>query len=647
MRSLALPLHAELYETETREDPLHVRLLHRVGAAVDLRDYVTLDRRTLGLTRILLGFLLLGDLFHRGRWWFELYSDEGIVPRASPASRAVTAFSIFNAFGTQRELTLLFAVMFVAFSCLLVGYKTRIAQLLAVVLVTGMNCRNTIIDNAGYIAENLLVVWTLFLPLGDRFSADSIVASMRGGSKEDARGHAHVTLLGPVLLMQLAAVYYMAAVHKTGEPWLEGQAVHFVMHCDRMIRPVVALVRDHVPNGLVRAMTYGALIMEASLPFVLLSPFFRTWSRRLSLAMIVGLHVGFGVMLALGPFSWTMCVFASLLVSAADWELVARAMRRQSRARTVVFDGSSARAVFVCRLLRELDGLDLLKFRSGEPGPLGLAIVSGTDTVRRPSAMLRDVLTALPLGPILALPLRLPLVPRIADAVLARWLPAGGSAVLPVVPVTAAPTAEKPGPLDGGRPPKPPAAGGGSSCAANLLAVLAREGLIVFLFIGAAWQLLASHPIVRERHAIQVPEPFASVNRSLRLIQRWDVMAPGTPGEGVVVVDAVTVDGRHVDPLSLHAAPYTLRAPNFDLAHARGLGFDQSWVEYLARLPSGASWAANYRDAFKDYLVRLPYRTGRTEDALVSGDVYWISDEHPRWNEHEPHDPVKEKLFSF
>jgi hypothetical protein len=177
------------------------------------------------------------------------------------------------------------------------------------------------------------------------------------------------------------------------------------------------------------------------------------------------------------------------------------------------------------------------------------------------------------------------------------------------------------------------------------LPLVAREALIAFLFIGAGWQVLAVHPIVRERRTIQVPEPFAAVNRALRLVQRWDVMAPGTPGEGVVVVDAVTVDGRHVDPLSLHAAPYTLRAPSFDLAHARGLGFDQAWGEYLARLP--ASWAAEYRTAFRDYLLRLPYRTGRTEDALVSGDVYWLSDEHPRWNEHEPHDPVKEKLFSF
>ena len=107
----------------------------------------------------------------------------------------------------------------------------------------------------------------------------------------------------------------------------------------------------------------------------------------------------------------------------------------------------------------------------------------------------------------------------------------------------------------------------------------------------------------------------------------------------------MTIDGRHIDPLSLHAAPYTLRAPSFDLAHARGLGFDQAWVEYLPRLTS--PWAEPYRSAFREYLFRLPERTGHPQDALVSGDVYWISDQHPRWNENTPYDPVKEKILSF
>src|SRR5690349_6248369 len=46
-----------------------------------LRDYyLTFDRRVLGFTRLLLGFYLIMDICHRGAWWQEMYSTEGILP---------------------------------------------------------------------------------------------------------------------------------------------------------------------------------------------------------------------------------------------------------------------------------------------------------------------------------------------------------------------------------------------------------------------------------------------------------------------------------------------------------------------------------------------------------------------------------------
>jgi hypothetical protein len=49
----------------------------------------------------------------------------------------------------------------------------------------------------------------------------------------------------------------------------------------------------------------------------------------------------------------------------------------------------------------------------------------------------------------------------------------------------------------------------------------------------------------------------------------------------------------------------------------------------------------------RDYLLRLPERTGRPEDALVSGDVYWVKDQCPRWGERRPYGYQRTKLFSF
>ena len=46
-----------------------------------LRDaYLTFDRRTLGFSRILLGFLMIMDLFRRTPDWMSMFGDHGVLP---------------------------------------------------------------------------------------------------------------------------------------------------------------------------------------------------------------------------------------------------------------------------------------------------------------------------------------------------------------------------------------------------------------------------------------------------------------------------------------------------------------------------------------------------------------------------------------
>jgi hypothetical protein len=49
----------------------------------------------------------------------------------------------------------------------------------------------------------------------------------------------------------------------------------------------------------------------------------------------------------------------------------------------------------------------------------------------------------------------------------------------------------------------------------------------------------------------------------------------------------------------------------------------------------------------KEYMYRLPERTGNPNDAIVSGDVYWVQDMNPRWNEKASWKEERLKLFSF
>ncbi len=110
-----------------------------------------------------------------------MYSDIGVLPTWLDLQRPSMGgtFSIFHAFSTPGELRFLFVLMVANAVCLMVGYKTRVAQLLAIILQIGMNTRISMIENGGYVVNNLLGMWTAFLPMGDRFSVDALLASLK------------------------------------------------------------------------------------------------------------------------------------------------------------------------------------------------------------------------------------------------------------------------------------------------------------------------------------------------------------------------------------------------------------------------------------------------------------------------------------
>ena len=608
-------------------------------------DYLTFDRRTLGFSRWMLGFFLITDLFHRGRSWAELYSSEGVLPTTLGLSRPQSfgSFTIFLGFSSPGELSVLWALMLVTFVCLLIGYKTRRMQLLALVLVTGMNGRLLLAENGGYTVQNLLLLWTCFLPLGDRFSLDALLASMkrrREASAAELNDRSDVllpeqqtplvTALGPILLIQLSAIYFFNVVHKTGREWKDGTAVHYVLHVDRMATPIVALVRDHLPLPVLKFMARAALAMEASIPVALLSPMSRAWSRRLAIALINALHIGFGVTFVLGPFAWACCVFSTLLFTNEDWELAHSTMRRPSRARTVIFDRRSAGALLVCRLLKRLDCFELLTFREGKSGPLGIALENENRKKITRSAAFAGALAALPLGPIAALPLRAPLLRNAFDALFALIERRHASRDLGL---SLRPSFTAPGPSPLRRRGR-----SGLFILGELFALL-MFAVSINLAMVQLW-------VIKARIKVHQPELLSPLTSKMRFQQGWYMFSPGPPkDDGTIVVDAVTVDGRHVDPFSLHVEPYTLRAPDFDLTHARSLRTNQLWGDYFNRIHLPGY--AGYREAMKDYLLALSQRTGHPGDALVSGEVFWVSDLSPRWGSTESYGLEKTKLFSF
>jgi hypothetical protein len=608
-----------------------------------IRDvYFSVDRRTLGFSRILLGFLMVTDLFRRTSDWLAMFSDDGVLPSHLQLWRhsGWGLFSILTAFSTAPELWALWFVMLCTFLCVLVGYKTRIAQTLALVFITGMNSRVLLIENGGYVVYNLLALWTVFLPMGERFSVDALLSSMRRrreanadelndrtGVIEKRLETPHVSLAMAVVLLQIFAIYYFNVIHKTGAAWKNGTAVHYVLYVDRMVTPIVALVREHVPPILLIVATKFVLMCEAGIPIALASPIGRTWARRIAIVLMSLLHIGFGTTFVLGPFAWSMCLFSTLLFTTDDWNLAVRTMRRTHRARIVLVNDASPGALWVCRLFKRLDRYELLTFRS-EPGLVeGIAIERPADGTRASrSVALSEMIAALPLGPVVAWKPRLPGISHAIDAIWKSLERRNATRLFGLrVPSSAsAAPAEEVAPL--------------RRKTRRFVMVLRELGVAVML-TAAVNQALVELWCTKNIYKWPHPEPIRLLAQKFRFLQGWFMFSPGpVTDDGTIVVDAKTIDGRSIDP-------FTGKPPNWDLLNAKSLRYNQIWCDYFNRMHDAGN--ANFRDAMKDYMYRLPERTGHPEDAIVSGDVYWIHDMNPPFGKTESYKFEKQKLFSF
>ena len=108
--------------------------------------------------------------------------------------------------------------------------------------------------------------------------------------------------------------------------------------------------------------------------------------------------------------------------------------------------------------------------------------------------------------------------------------------------------------------------------------------------------------------------------------------------DGSVSIDAITSDGRHVDP-------FTGEAPDLDLSDARGLGLGQIRQDYWNRIRFDRNKL--FRQGLKEYLLRWHEETGHAEDELVAFDVYWLRDQCPLPGQTKPYKHEKIAILTY
>src|SRR6185436_8998624 len=139
------------------------------------------------------------------------YSEVGVLPVAL-AARMQTPWVYWTPFawlsGEPTALALLFALMGAAGLMLVLGYRTRIASAICWLLLAMLHMRNNMVYFGGDNLMRVVLFWSMFVPLGARWSLDA-------RRSRDVVSDRFVSLGSAALLLQIATVYWVTGLSKT------------------------------------------------------------------------------------------------------------------------------------------------------------------------------------------------------------------------------------------------------------------------------------------------------------------------------------------------------------------------------------------------------------------------------------------------
>jgi len=295
--------------------------MHGARLPALLARWVGIDPRGLAALRIGLGAVLLIDLWMRRGRFRALYTDAGVFPRAflEPWMRSTIA-PLHQLDGGFAWQALLFAVAAVAAACLLVGWRTRLATVVSWGLLVSLHSRQPMVLNFGDDILRMALFWSLFLPLGRRWSLDARRAPPGGDPDAPV-----CSVASAAYLIQIASIYFFTSLLKSGAEWQrDGTALYYALSMDAWVTPLGVALREH--PALLRAATRATLALERVGPFLLFAPL--AWRRTGTVLAFWALHLGIALAYTLGIFPWTDLVVLLPFLPPALWDRLGGGWRR-------------------------------------------------------------------------------------------------------------------------------------------------------------------------------------------------------------------------------------------------------------------------------------------------------------------------------
>lgn len=309
------------------------------------RECATVDLRGLAALRVLLGLVILVELGLRLTDLSAFYSDAGVLPRVTLIEVAdIDRLSLLLAAGDAWWSGALIVAAWLAAAAFTLGWRTRAATLALFLLVASIQSRNPLILIGGDILIMALLLWSLFLPMAARWSADAALATTPPPVSNRHRSPAAFALL-----LQVVSVYFFSAALKHGDAWWpDGTAVYYALELERYATALGRWLQGF--PSLTRALTYFVYFLEWGAPLLVFAPIATRAFRLAAFALLMLMHLGFLLCLELGHFPWVSFAALMALTTPVLWEGLRKRLDRGGETR-IYYDRDCGFCLASCRLL--------------------------------------------------------------------------------------------------------------------------------------------------------------------------------------------------------------------------------------------------------------------------------------------------------
>ena len=279
-----------------------------------VQDLFELDVRSLAIFRVALALLMLGDLANRIPVLEMFYSDEGILPRDMAQAYLGTGFwSLYWIDGSAVVAHVLFALTAVSAFCFMIGFKTRLSNIVCLILISSLQVCNPLVLTGGHIEMRLMLFWSVFLPMGAVWSIDA-----RLDPKNKLWDPRVTSMATMAIMIQVASLYFFPGIAKLNGYWFDGHAVEYVLGLEMFVKPCGESVRQF--PGFLVAINYLTLVAEVVGPILMFIPRFNKFNRWMMMALFWLMHIGIWMTMSIGIFSLMAMASWLIFVPFQFWE---------------------------------------------------------------------------------------------------------------------------------------------------------------------------------------------------------------------------------------------------------------------------------------------------------------------------------------